>query len=125
MFIAFIECKIEGSWMKKRVNSGTARLPRLFEYLEAQNSETCKVHVIEPDGLRRIFLFTAGATIDMNQNILSYNPNYADEITVDEQEQSGRGRTSQYSLENKLQELFQLVQNPSKLNAQRLNSFLF
>jgi len=93
MFIAFIECKIKGSWMKKRVNSGTAKLPRLFDFLEAQNDADCEVHVIEPDGLRRMFHFTAGATIDMNQSILSYNPQYAEEITVDEKEQSGRGRT--------------------------------
>lgn len=49
--------------------------------------------MIEPDGLRRHLEFAESTTIGINQNILSYDPSKAEEITVDEKEQSGHGKT--------------------------------
>lgn len=91
MFIQFIELKIEGPWhpYAHLVVKGEEK----EVVLEAKNAETCRVHLIEPDGLRRIFHFTLGATINIHQNILSYHPEQADEIAVDEKEQAGKGKT--------------------------------
>lgn len=91
MFIAYIELKIEGSWNRVAENLGGAVSVR-FEMLSA-NSENCQIHVIEPDGLRRILNFTEGGTIALHQNILSYHPEQVNELTVDEKEQSGKGKT--------------------------------
>jgi len=90
MFIAYIELKIEGSWRTatQTFAGGSIR----FEVLTT-NSEHCQIHVIEPDGLRRILEFTEGGTIALHQNILSYHPDQVNEITVDEKEQSGKGKT--------------------------------
>ncbi len=33
------------------------------------------------------------AIISINQNILTYNPDECDKVTVDENEQSGKGKT--------------------------------
>ncbi len=91
IFIAFIELKIDGSWNKHTEMMGDFRSTP-YEVLSA-NSENCLVHIIEPDGLRRILQFTEGATISIRQNIFSYHQKQANEITVDEKEQSGKGKT--------------------------------
>ena len=91
VFIAYIELKIDGSWKKVVENYG-GPVSFSFEVLKS-NSENCQIHVIEPDGLRRILEFAEGGTIALHQNILSYDPKQANEITVDEKEQSGKGTT--------------------------------
>ena len=90
MFIAFIELKIEGSWLPRKGVSVTKTIT--FELLKAMG-EHCSVQLIEPDGLRRHLEFAESTTIGINQNILSYDPSKAEEITVDEKEQSGKGKT--------------------------------
>jgi len=90
VFIAFIELKIEGTWLPQKSISVTHVIN--YELLRAMG-EHCRVHVIEPDGLRRLLEFAESTTIGINQNILSYDPSKADEITVDEKEQSGKGKT--------------------------------
>jgi len=88
-FIVFIECKIEGKWEKQNwANSDTGTKEILYA-----EGEDCIVHLIEPDGLRRILHFTKGGTINMRQNMLSYYSPQASEIVVDEKEQSGKGKT--------------------------------
>ncbi len=89
VFIAFIECKIEGKWNQRNV-FGKEREGVL---ICRDNSENNIVHVIEPDGLRRILQFGSGTTISINQNIFSYTSDRAREITIDEKEQSGKGKT--------------------------------
>jgi len=90
MFIAFIELKIEGSWSPRKSVYVTRTIN--YELLEAMD-EHCSVQLIEPDGLRRHLEFAQSTTIGINQNILSYDPSKAEEITVDEKEQSGKGKT--------------------------------
>ena len=91
VFITFIELKIEGSWRKYEIQSWD-KPPRMYQVL-ASNSEHSYVHIIEPDGLRRILHFTDGGTIRIDQNLLSYKPEHVNEITVDEKEQFGKGKT--------------------------------
>jgi len=95
MFVSFIELKIEGKWKPDRVpiQSGGFEIENPASILYALNEEDCIVHFIEPDGLRRILHFTKGGTIAIHQNILSYYPEQTEEITVDEKEQSGKGKT--------------------------------
>lgn len=88
--IAFIELKIEGSWVRETKFMGAGAIQ--FEVLKA-NSGNCVISVIEPDGLRRTLGFKEGSTMGINQNILSYNPEKVEEITVDENEQAGKGKT--------------------------------
>lgn len=89
VFIAFIECKIEGRWNPKDVFDNE----REGVLACHDNSENNIVHLIEPDGLRRILQFGSGATISINQNIFSYTSDHAREITIDEKEQSGKGKS--------------------------------
>ncbi len=92
MFIAFIECKFDerGSWHRRN----SPQTKNDYELVGVQdNSEYNLVTLIEPDGLRRIFKFSQGATIGMNGNVLSYRSDIGEEITVDEKEQSGKGKT--------------------------------
>ena len=91
MFIQFIELRIEGSWKPYATLIEMGKEKEIA--LVARNGEGCVVHLIEPDGLRRIFEFTKGGTICLHQNILSYYPEQANEITIDEKEQSGKGKT--------------------------------
>ena len=89
VFIAFIECKIEGNWGNKFAFDKE----REGVLVCRDNAENNIVHLIEPDGLRRILQFSQGAIISINQNIFSYAEGFAQEITVDEKEQSGKGKT--------------------------------
>ena len=88
-FIVFVEFKIEGSWeiVNWATNFGTISI------LTATENENCRIHLIEPDGLRRILHFTKGGTLNMNQNVLSYFSQQVDELTIDEKEQAGKGKT--------------------------------
>lgn len=91
IFIAYIELKIEGQW-ERVVESFVDRAVH-HELLTAKTPEKCLVHVIEPDGLRRIIQFTEGGTIALHQNILSYHPDQVVEShLVDERAQMGRGK---------------------------------
>ena len=91
IFIAFIELKIEGSWNRHVESMGDATAVH-HEVLNS-NSDNCLVHVIEPDGLRRILQFTEGGTISIHQNILSYHPDQVSELAIDEKAQAGKGKT--------------------------------
>ena len=88
MFIVFIELKILGSWAKSPQRN--LRLEGNFMVSDGISSE---IEIIAPDGLRRHLSFDQDATIVIEQNILSYDPETAGEMTVDEQEQSGKEKT--------------------------------
>lgn len=93
IFIAYIELKIEGNW-EKVVESYGGDIVIHHEILTAKRTEGCFVHIIEPDGLRRIIQFTDGGTIALHQNILSYHPDQIVEShEVDEKAQAGKGKT--------------------------------
>ena len=88
MFVVFIELKILGSWTKSQQHN--LNLTGNFLVSTGNGSD---VEIIAPDGLRRHLSFERDATISIGQNILSYNPDAVEEeITVDEQEQSGKGK---------------------------------
>jgi len=92
MFIVFIECKFDerGTWQRR----DSVQTKHDYEVIMARdNSEYNLVHVIEPDGLRRIFEFGEGATIGMHGNVLSYNSERVRELAVDAKEQAGKGKT--------------------------------
>jgi len=90
VFIAYIELRIEGSWISQKSTHVTGVTN--YELLRATGKDS-EVHVIEPDGLRRRLGVAESSTIGINQNILSYDPSKVEEITVDEKEQSGHGKT--------------------------------
>lgn len=90
-FIVFIECKIEGRWDRNVFEDPYDETKR--DVLSALDGKDCIIHLIEPDGLRRILHFTLRGTVNMRQNILSYHSGQVDEITVDEKEQSGKEKT--------------------------------
>src|SRR5690242_628039 len=93
MFIAYIELKIEGEW-EKVVQDFGGNMVIHHEVLTAKADQGCYIHVIEPDGLRRIIQVTKGGTIALHQNILSYHPDQIVEShEVDEKAQSGKGKT--------------------------------
>ena len=89
MYVAFIECKVSGTWEPSTVSDGKL----VFPTYRAVHPTNCEVHIIEPDGIRRIFHFAAGSHISIEQNILNYHSDQAEEIVVDEKEQSGKGKT--------------------------------
>ena len=87
MFLVFIELKISGNWSKPL---------RCHSNLEDDfmvSTGTSEVEIIAPDGLRRRLSFDQDATIAVTQNILTYDPEKVEEITVDEKEQAGKGKT--------------------------------
>ena len=88
MFVVFIELKIKGSW----TDSPMTNLDLRGDFM-VSTGDSCQIQLIEPDGLRRHLAFKQDAVISINQNILTYNPDECDEITVDEKEQSGKGKT--------------------------------
>ena len=87
MFVVFIELKISGSW----VDSPQRNLELKGDFMVSTGNRS-EIQIIEPDGLRRHLSFKSDAIISMNQNILTYNPDECNEITVDEKEQSGKGK---------------------------------
>lgn len=92
MFIVFIECKVDdkGHWGKK----SSVQIKEKYEVgIATDNSEDNLVHLIEPDGLRRILQFKQGATFSIHQNVFSYRSGFVQEITVDEKAQAGKGKT--------------------------------
>ena len=88
MFLVFIELKISGSW-----TSSPQRDLRLKGDFMVSCGKGSEIQIIAPDGLRRHLSFKQDALITINQNILTYNPDDSNEITVDEKEQSGHGKT--------------------------------
>jgi len=90
VFIVFIECKIEGRWDKKSAFGDKSGHEVLYT---TDGSEKNIVHVIEPDGLRRMLHFQMGATISISGNVMSYASGQAEEMTVDEKVQAGKGKT--------------------------------
>lgn len=95
-FIVFIELKLEGKWSRGSVNSEYADWgdDEDKDVLSAEGSRNCYVHLIEPDGLRRIFQFIKGATINIRQNVLSYySKQIIEEHSVDEKAQAGKRKT--------------------------------
>ena len=93
MFIVFIELKIIGSWAESPQRD--LNLKGDFMVSRREGSE---IQIIAPDGLRRHLSFKEDAIVSINQNILTYNHEDADEITVDENEQAGKGKNQRHSI---------------------------
>ena len=88
MFVVFIELKITGSW----TDSSMKNLNEKGDFMVSAGNGG-EIQIIEPDGLRRHLSFEPDARISINQNILTYNPEECEEMTIDENEQSGKGKT--------------------------------
>jgi len=95
MYIAFLECKLKGSW-------ATAQGPYItpinqdhsnVELLQRAMNGDCRIELVVLDGLRRTPQFSQGDMIDIDGNVLIYNNQNVDEIIVDEKEQSGKGKS--------------------------------
>ena len=56
----------------------------------------CRIDLVVLDGLRRSLQFSQGDMIDIDGNVLIYNNQNVDEITVDEKEQSGQDKTREH-----------------------------
>jgi len=98
MYIAFLECKLKGSWMSAAGPSITplnTSSPTVDILTRAMNDD-CSVELIVLDGLRRTLQFSQGDMIDISSNVIIYNNQNVDEITVDEKEQSGNGRSREH-----------------------------
>lgn len=98
MHIAFLECKLKGSWMSAYGPSITplgGNSPSV-DVLQRAMNEDCRVELIMLDGLRRTLQFSQGDMIDISSNVLIYNNQNVDEITVDEKEQSGQGKSREH-----------------------------
>lgn len=92
-FIVFIELKLEGKWTRGHFQDEFAS-EEDNDVLSADDSDHCFVHLIEPDGLRRIFHFMKHATINVRQNVLSYySEQIIEEHSVDERAQAGKRNT--------------------------------
>ena len=89
MIISFIECKISGMWKNSKISDGKTEYP----VFQAMNPQGCIIHLIEPDGLRRILQFNQGSVISIEQSMLLYKPDDVEEITIDEKAQAGKGKT--------------------------------
>ena len=95
MIIVFLECKLKGKWATAVtpvipiINSKNHRVDELQRAMD----ENCSVELIVLDGLRRILQFRQGDMIDIESNVLIYNNKNIEEITVDEKEQLGKGKT--------------------------------
>ena len=92
VFIVFIECKFsdQATWHRRSSPQTKTDYEVVTVY---DGSEHNIVHLIEPDGLRRIFHVKQNATISIKQNVFSYQSGMLDEISVDEKEQVGKGKT--------------------------------
>lgn len=89
IFIAFLECKIEGDWERQRFKDPYDQ--SISHWVLSARKDNCLIKVIELDGLRRIFQITERGTINMHENVLSYHSDQVQEIIVDEKEQTGKG----------------------------------
>ena len=88
MFIVFIELKIMGFW----VDAPQQNLNSRGDFIVSRGTGS-EIQIIAPDGLRRHLSFKEDAMVSINQNILTYNPKDVEEITVDENEQAGKGKS--------------------------------
>jgi len=75
-------------WKNTKISDGETEYP----VFQAVNPQDCIIHLIEPDGLRRILQFKQGSVISIEQSMLLYKQADCDEITVDEKEQAGKGK---------------------------------
>lgn len=92
VFIVFIECKFDelGTWTRRDSPQTKTR----YEVVTAHdNSEHNIIQVIEPDGLKRIFRVPQGATVSINQNVLSFRSGSLEQLAIDEKAQAGKGKT--------------------------------
>ena len=98
MHIAFLECKLKGIWATSTstnisiINTGETST----ELLQRAMNDNCSVELIVLDGLRRTLSFREGDMIDIESNVLIYNNQNVDEITIDEKEQSGYGKSREH-----------------------------
>jgi len=99
MYIAFLECKLKGTWATAQgptitIINGEGDTSR--ELLQRAMDENCSVELIVLDGIRRTMGFPVGSMIDIDGNVLIYNNQNVNEIIVDEKEQSGKGPSREY-----------------------------
>jgi len=94
LFITFIECNVKGIWQTS--GSLVSKIKKLTDWqtFRAMDEETCQVWVISPDGLRRGWSFKTGSLVSIGSGILRFERSATvNDLTVDEKEQSGKGKT--------------------------------
>jgi len=98
MYIAFLECKLKGTWTTASYSNITPlnQDHPSTQLLQRAMNGNCSVELIVLDGLRRMLQFNEGDAIKIDGNVLIYNNQNVDEITVDEKEQSGQGKSREH-----------------------------
>ena len=98
LYIAFLECKLKGSWATSKgpIITPINQERSTYDLLQRAMNNDCRIDLVVLDGLRRSLQFSQGDMIDIDGNVLIYNNQNVDEITVDENEQSGQGKSREH-----------------------------
>lgn len=99
-YIAFQECEIRGNWEDKiddALNHGVDPEDITTLTFEKDNAEyyialndDCQLWLVRPDGLRKALVFKKRATVIIRGSTVKFHQSMvADELSVDEEKQSG------------------------------------
>ena len=90
-FISFLECEVRGPWEEEDFNMmsdlPTQQVWRIYNAV-VKGSE---VSLVQPDGLRRMFRFKAGAEVAIGQQMVRFEQeDLLEELSVDDDKKLGR-----------------------------------
>lgn len=99
LFLAFIECNLKGRWATPSSSGAGGNLshPRQVEpwqVYRALREPDCEIHIIEPDGLRRIFAIKADSFVYVGPSMIQFEKSaIVEEHSVDQEAQQGNRNT--------------------------------
>ena len=97
--ISFIENLVKGKgW--ERVHLGGPWSEEVWKFYKVINEGDNELWIVHPDGLKRAFVFKLGSIIEVGLQVVSFvKDDVKEELSVDEEEQSGKKPLSKLNLE--------------------------
>ena len=97
--ISFIENLVKGKgW--ERVHLGGPWSEEVWKFYKVINEGDNELWIVRPDGLKRAFVFKLGSIIEVGLQVVSFvKDDVKEELSVDEEEQSGKKPLSKLNLE--------------------------
>ena len=97
--ISLIENLVKGKgW--ERVHLGGPWSEEVWKFYKVINEGDNELWIVRPDGLKRAFVFKLGSIIEVGLQVVSFvKDDVKEELSVDEEEQSGKKPLSKLNLE--------------------------
>ncbi len=89
-YLAFLECEVRGGWLDDQIRT-PIQIGQGDETYWRVWQEPAEIHLVRPDGLKRILSFRNGAVVIVHNGMIEFNQeDFIEELAIDEDAKAGK-----------------------------------